>query len=188
MTSILWDIEVELVTAACGKPRGVVQQLLALGADKRFVAWLNEDLGVAGVELFRDGTFQLGGPDRRLLLGVREAGGLIDVLALSSTCRDEWAARTGFATLLGWDLWVQAQLGVRKRLRVFSTPLDWLAGAGEGICVLEWSAETLGMLRSLGERVTLCVDPGAKDKMKSLLSHGGLPRVEAVQMTRGIAA
>lgn len=200
MTSILWDIEAELVTAACGKPRSAVERLVSLGCDRRFVAQLNEDFGPARVALHADGTFAIGGPDQRLLLGVREAGGLVDVLALSSTCRDEWAVRTGLATMLGWDLWLEAQLGQRRRLRVFATPLDWLAGHAPweddgsggpgGICVLDWSAEALGMLRGLGESVTLTVDPGAKDRMKGLLAYGGLPRVEAAPRhhLRGMAA
>lgn len=189
------DLEFDLLAAAAELPWSAWRALLGMGADRPFAASLHGagDLGVGMVSLSGDGALWAPeGPDRRLLLGVREGGELVDVLALSSTCRDEWAARTGQARLLGFDQWEEASRAVladrRARLRVHATPFDWLAAGGNGICVLDWTAEALGMLRGLGERATLAVDPGAKERMKGLLAWGGLPQVEAVQIGREMAA
>lgn len=204
--SELTELERAMLTAACGTPFAAVQMLAGLGADRRFIARLcgQGDLATVGVELSRDGSsFDMGGPTRRLLLAVRdEWGEVIDIAALSSTVRDEWALLIGDGWALGLDCLDRAQdhavraigeagPGRKVRgtvLRVYSTPLDWLAHGGDGICVLDWSARALTELRSLGEGVTLVVDPGAQERLKALLAYGALPRVSAAAVGAGLAA
>lgn len=199
-------LESELLAAAADMPFGAFKMLLALGAERGFAARLRGagDLGVARVEVSADGaTWEPGGATQRLLLGVRDAGGeLIDVVALASHRRDEWALRTGDGWALGLDRLAEAEQardeallraapGKAPRavhLRVFSSPFDWLAAGGAGICVLDWSAMALTSLRALGERVVLDVDAGAQERLRQMLAHGGLPRVEAAARMRGLAA
>jgi hypothetical protein len=162
-----------------GVPRGVLGALTAAG-----------DLAVAQVELARVGTFAFGGPDRRLILAVRDGfGALDDLVAIASHNADEWALRCRGGVLLGESALMdaegrvlrhgsgQASVHGRAALRLFGTPLAWLKGGGEGICVLDWGRGALTRLRGLGEAVTLLCDPGAGERLKAMLLHGGLPRV-----------
>lgn len=203
-----FDLESELASAsALTQPAG--EMLAALGVPRPLICRLNIDgeIGLASVSL-RGGHWEPVGPDRRLLLAVRDGlGELIDIAALASHDRNEWALRTGDGWALGIDHWQAAcqadeeaqakdltardrARDARLRLRVFATPFDWLAAGGAGICVLEWSAMALTNLRLLGERVTLLVDAGARERMQALLAHGGLPRVETARPShvRGLAA
>lgn len=186
------DLEMEMATACAAMPVSAFRQVLALGADQRFAARLHGagDLGAARVSLSRDGaSWEPEGEAPRLLLAVREWGELLDVVALSSGCRDEWALRTGDGWALGIDrlhdvehardLAIAEERRVRAKLRLFANPFDWLAAGGDGLCVLEWGTMALCSLRSLGEGVTLVVEPQAKEKLRALLAWGGLPRVES---------
>lgn len=188
-------LQLEMTAAAAAMPVAAFRQLVSLGCEQRFAARLLGDcaLGVASVTLSRAG-WEPGGPDRRLLLAVHDAAGeLIDIAALASHRRDEWALRTGNGWALGLDQVDRAHARTarekRTTIRLHASPFDWLAAKGEGICVLDWCAASLGELRLLGERVTIETDPGAGGRLKALLAHGGLPRVREVSDFRmGVAA
>jgi hypothetical protein len=49
-----------------------------------------------------------------------------------------WACRTGAACALGEHWLVDAD--ETDELPVTATPFDWLASAGESLCVIDWSA------------------------------------------------
>ena len=178
------------------------QRLLAGGVPGALLAELNGRglIGQARVELSRDGSrFAIGGADARLLLGVTdEAGELVDLVACASHDENQWALLTGYGTMLGAgrlrtvvDAMDEAQLAERPfhaRMRVFATPWDWLRGGGEGICVLDWGRGALADLRMLGEGVTIVVDAGARERMRALLAHGGLPLVAEAPRQLGRAA
>lgn len=151
-----------------GVPAAVVGELCARG-----------DLAVAGIELSASASrFALGGATRRLLLAIRDADGeLLDVVAMSSTCEDEWALWRGAVDLLGEDVLGDAIMAERREVRLFATPMAWLRAPGAGICVLDWNRTALGALRGLRPWQTLVVDPGAKPKLDALLAYGGLPMV-----------
>lgn len=195
------DLEVELAQAAAAMPWAAVLQLEGLGITRRIVAGMTGQIGTGKVELSADGaSWTLGGPDARLIMAVRDdAGELIDLVAVASHCRDEWALRTGDGWALGLSVLAaieqardEAQQLSRRRpvvLRLFGNPLDWLAAGGDGLCVLAWGALALTRLRALGDGVTIQTDnEGQKDRLRALLAHGGLPRVEAVRPVRGLAA
>ncbi|WP_157812517.1 hypothetical protein [Novosphingobium kunmingense] len=200
------DMACELLSAAAAMPWAAVQMLQGMGADRHLIARLSGagDLGVARVELSGNGaTWTPGGATQRLLIGVRDADGeLIDVAALASHCRDEWALRTGDGWALGLDMLAQAEQARDEaqaaaspakppravRLRLFADPFDWMGAGGAGLCVLDWGLPALTALRALGERVTLTVEAGAQERLRQLLAHGGLPRVEAAHQARGLAA
>lgn len=188
------DLDRALLEASARMPFAAMQRLVAMGADRRFVARLHGagDLGVAQVAVTSAGWEPVG-PDRRLLLAVRRDGELIDAAALASHSRDEWALRTGHGWALGMDLIDDAHRALageqkRLRLRLYGTPFDWLAGGGDGLCVLDWSQAALMELRLLGERVTIEVSPGAAERLKAMLAYGGLPRVTETRNGMGIAA
>lgn len=182
-------------------PWPAARALLELGVPRAVVAaaMCNGDLAVADVDLSRDGSrFAFGGPTRRLILGVRAGGALTDLVALSSTCEDEWALYRGAADFLGEDLVGRATVGAWRELRLFGTPMAWLRGGGcyggadatggAGVCVLDWTAGALGALRGLGGGVTLVCDRGARAKLEALLAHGGLPVVAEERPMIGRAA
>lgn len=187
MGAMLSDLERELLVAGGRIGMANLRKLVGMGANRRFIVNLHGAglLGVGKVNL-SGARWEPEGPDHRLLIGVCDGGELVDVVAVSSTCRDEWALRTG----LGWALGAGAidevhkvlasDMGEKKkrvRLRLHATPFDWLAAGGDGLCVLDWCAASLAELRGLGERVTLQVPPGGAERIKGLLAYGGLPRV-----------
>lgn len=200
------DLESELAAAAVQLPFAALEMLWGMGADRRFAARLSGlgDLGLARVELAADGaSWMPEGPDRRLMIAVRDRDGdLIDIVAVASHRRDQWALRTGDGWALGMDQLdetlqardeAQAHAAGGKparvvRLRIWASPFDWLAAGGRGLCVLDWGLPALTALRALGERVVLEVDAGAQERLRALLAHGGLPRVEAAPVVRGMAA
>lgn len=189
-----FDLEHEMLAAAAAMPFSAIQKLIRMGADKRFVAELTgyANMGIGRVALTRTG-WEPEGPERRLLIAVRRLGALLDVVAVASHVRDEWALRTGMGWALGMDAIEDAHIAVgrdekRVRLKLHPTPFDWLAAGGDGVCVLDWCAASLGELRLLGERVTIEVAPGAGERLKALLTHGGLPRVSERTERMGLAA
>lgn len=175
---------------AAARPRWAgVQHLLAMGADARFVGELlgRFDLGIGQVSIGSDGLFVPGGPDRRLLLAVRDASGAVsDVVACASHDPDEWALLTGAGSVLGEDVLEDAARAEHgARVRLFGNPIAWLAGAGSGACVLDWKGAALSQLRALGAKGTLLCDPGASAALKNLLAFGNLPQVRE---TRAVSA
>lgn len=176
----------ELTLSAC-------RALVAGGVPFGTVSALNLDycLALGSVALAGDGrTFEFDGPDRRLLLGVRDAAGtMIDIAALSSGCEDEWALLTGAGDLLGEQALEQAEAQAtiydrRVAVRLYATPMAWLRGGAAGVCVLDWNRSTIARLRGLpgptagrSGQVMLMTDPGAGERLKAMLTHGGLPLV-----------
>ncbi|MGX7926476.1 hypothetical protein ACWPMX_07870 [Tsuneonella sp. HG094] len=183
--------------AELSMPWAAVQALIGMGVPAGFLGSLTGrgDLAVAQVELHRDGTFTFGGPDRRLILAVRDAAGdLVDLLAIASHCADEWALLTRDGDVLGEAVIEAAEARAvahgRAELRLYGTPLAWMRAGGDlpasssgavgrqrGICVTDWGRPAIGRLRALGERVTLICDVGASDRLRAMLAHGGLPIV-----------
>lgn len=163
---------------------GAMQRLhYEIGVPGDFIARLYAagDLAAARVHIEDDGSRW--GPEGnapRLLLGVREGGGLVDVLALDSRNRNAWALRRCDASLLGFDLWARVLVMGEGELRLFATPFDWLAGGGNGICVLTWDAVALAMLRNLGGSISIMVESHHREPLLQRLRWEGLPRVRAV--------
>ena len=79
---------------------------------------------------------------------VMECGDIIDLIAWRSGDPARWFWRTGLGWALGTD-WLTPRWG-NEPVRLFATPLDWLAGAGEGMCILDGSAPEIRELAALG--------------------------------------
>lgn len=165
---------------SCELPFTAVRALLDMGVPAATVGALTGAgmLALADVDLLRGGRFALGGPVRRLLLGVTdEAGDLVDVAALSSSCEDEWALLTGEGAMLSAVAWREAQVRESRELRLHPTPFAWLRNGCSGCAVLELGGAALAMLRSLRPFQTIVTDPGAGPVLEKMLAHGGLPLV-----------
>ncbi|GAA3794660.1 hypothetical protein GCM10022600_15080 [Qipengyuania pelagi] len=171
----------ELNAAIAGMPHPAMSRVLALGAPNRFLGQLVAagDVAAARVSIHRPRRgpelFEIGGPDARLLIGVREQGVLVDICALATHEANQWALRRGDGWCLGYDAWLACETGAARALRIVATPLAWLRGGGAGVCVLDWDIG-VRMLRGLGEGVTLKTDRGAGERLRALLQHGGFAR------------
>lgn len=159
------------------------QRLEALGIEGRFVAELGAAglIGAARVQISPDGRrWERPGPDPRLLIGVRQGGELIDIIAVSTSHPDQVSLRTG----MGWALGAEAiedaaraaMAGRPAVVVLHSDPLAWLCARGEGLVVLDW-ALALPELRHLGEKVTIQCEAGAGERLRARLAYGGLPLV-----------
>jgi hypothetical protein len=155
---------------AMGVPRAVAAQATAAG-----------DIGLMRVSVGHDGLFEPDGSEGRLILAVREYGVLIDQVASSRVSRDSWALRTGQGWCLGFAAFADARLGLRDRLRVLGNPIEWLISGMAGICVLDWSHDSIGQLRGLGSQVTLECEPGAEHSLRDILARDNLPAVVPVK-------
>lgn len=73
-----------------------------------------------------------------MVVPVIERGELLDVIAFRTVEPARWWWRIGVAEMLGYDV-LNCIVWPGDRLRVVSTPLDWIAAAGEAVCILDWS-------------------------------------------------
>lgn len=146
-------------------------------------------IGAAMVHVSADGSrLEPEGPDARLLLGVESGGHLVDVVACSTTCEDEWAMLTGDGDLLGEAALEHAVATNARFLRLHATPMAWLRAGCEGVVITQWNRAALGALRGLPESTTLVVNPGARERMRGMLQFGGLPQVGEDRANYGRAA
>ena len=167
-----------------------VQALIGKGAAAGFVAVMSAtgNLGLVRVIEGRHGwEFAHNGEQGaapRLIIAVRERGILIDMVAISSGNRNQWSLRRGMGYMLGLDhlnrILQERGWGAdaHEVLRVYSTPMDWLAAGGNGICVLDWNLDALHALRCLGPSVMLAADDeNAAKALREVMAHGDLPPV-----------
>lgn len=179
----LHGFALDLAKASACFGYGAMVHLRAMGVPVEFANRLlmQFDLARAKVSVAASGLFEWDGAEAHLLIGVREFGELVDVVAVRSAAPDEWSMLRGDGWVLGHDALFEAKEGLSDLLRVFGTPFDWLRSSGEGICVLDWTAHALAELRGLGPSVTLqCDDHRAAQRLGAVLAWQGLPRVEAV--------
>jgi hypothetical protein len=172
-------------------PWSGAQRLQAGGVPWRTIGELNGAglIGAARVHVSVDGSrFEPEGPDARLLLGSVSGDHLVDVVAMSTTCEDEWAVLTGGGDILGQAALDQAVATNARFLRLHATPMAWLRAGCEGVAVVQWNKAALSALRGLPEGTTLVVDPGARDRLRGLLQYGGLPQVAEDRPNWGRAA
>lgn len=177
---------------AAGVPRAVLAELNAV-----------KDLALARVSIGRDGLFEFGGPDRRIVLGVRNSRReLVDVAALAAGDESQWALWRGAVDLLGQDAIDRAGVFGRDcaelrdrvwgarwiNLRLHATPMGWLRRGMTGACVLTWSPAVIAMLAGLGPHVTLLCDAEVQREVAGRIARGHLPRVaEAGAKERGLS-
>lgn len=179
-----------------GVPRAVLAELMAV-----------KDLALAQVSTGRDGLFEFGGPERRVVMGVRNARcELVDLLALAPGDEASWALWRGAVDLLGETALDRAGVFGRDcaelrdrvwgarwiNLRLHGSPMGWLRAGGptkdNHACVLSWTPAAVAALAGLGPHVTLICDGGAQREVAARIARGHLPRVaEAGVEERGLS-
>lgn len=136
------NLENELNAACRAVRQHHLDRLPTLGVSGRAIGELGQyqlPFGVARVNPLPDSLYEPsdeGSPF--MLMPVIERGGVIDAIAFNTSQPARWLWRIGQGWALGLD-------ELRPRwddgpVPVFATPLEWLANAGQGICVLDWSA------------------------------------------------
>lgn len=176
------DLSFDLAWRSLNFGRQAVRHLTDKGVPVAFVNALLMEyrIATARVTVGKSGLFEFDAGEPHLLIGVTEAGQVIDVCAVRSPTPDKWGLLTGDGWALGHEHFAAARLGTVDKLRIFATPFDWLRGAGAGLCLLDWDAAALGALRGLGPGVTLeCSDARAAELLRRALTWGGLPKVTA---------
>ena len=144
------DLENEMTTAAGRVQQDHLNRMMALGVPGAAIATVGAHqiaFGIALVSPEPSYFYQPGDGTLHVIMPVMEAGELIDLIAWRSSNPARWFWRTGLGWALGADY-----LSPRwddDPVRLFATPLDWLAGAGKGICILDWSAPEIRELSAL---------------------------------------
>lgn len=195
------NLERELNAAASAVRQRHLDQIRGLGVSMAFVAEVGRDhapFGVTAVEAVGGGLYQPGAGMPHLILPVIEDHVLVDLCAVHSSNPSSWLLRTGNGWALGlkdglnrW-LWyspkgvnrfgeVRHQVG--RPTHIFSSPIDWLQGAGEGICVLDWSAPEVRHLDVLPE-VTCSDRETALLLEQALRRPARLPKISTMEVAR----
>lgn len=150
------DLAAELAASAQGLRVTHLRALERMGVIRSTLAGFNRDyqFGVGCVVESSPGLFSFD-PDAapHLLLPVWDHGELIDLVAFRSGNPTGWLLRTG----LGWALGVESGLerhtwGDVVPLAV--SPLEWLQGGCQGLCILDWAAPEVHYL--VGVRHLVC--------------------------------
>lgn len=183
-------LERTLAIAALRMPFAGVAMLETLGVPRGFVGRMTGagDVGRVRCLISADRLWHADESGRpHLAVAVRDEWGVLeDICAFSSDTPDEWALQRGATAMLGRDRFALARSGAADRLRLFATPLDWLRGEGDGICVLDWTKGVLAELRGLGPGVTIaCESRAVADALAGHLRWTGLPRIEALRQAQG---
>lgn len=91
-----------------------------------------------------------------MVVPVVERGEEIDIIAFRTDAPARWWWRVGIAAMLGADL-LDLTFLPGDRLHVVSTPIGWIAAAGEAVCILDWDCPDLE-LAPLRDRDELVCD------------------------------
>jgi hypothetical protein len=193
------DLLAELRTASRAVRQPHLDRLKGLGVSVAWAAQQSHDsglppFGVTAAEDAGDGLYQPSEGALHMVLPVVDDGALVDLVAFRSNDPGNWLLRTGHGWAMGMEqgmsrwLWSapadpsarppRYQLGQPPTL--FSDPLDWLRGGGEGICVLDWGAPEVRYLDVLPELV--CSTPAVRALLIQALSRPArLPKLSILE-------
>jgi len=140
--------------------------------------------GVSCCESVGGGLYQPGEGPLHVLLPVVEDGALVDLCAFRSADPGNWLLRVGNGWALGMDLGLSPHLW--GPVHVFSDPLDWLRGCGEGVAVLDWdSPEIRRQLDAVPEVV--CSTPAVASVLTRALTRPvRIPKI-SIKEARNVA-
>jgi hypothetical protein len=145
------DLEAEMEAASSRVRQEHLSRMLALGVPRASIATLGATqapFGIASAQPDGSHLYQPGDGPTHVVMPVMEMGDIIDLIAWRSTNPAKWYWRTCAGWALGAD-WLNPRWD-EDPVRLYATPLDWLAGAGQGICILDWAAPEVRELASLG--------------------------------------
>jgi hypothetical protein len=198
---MMHNLQRELNAAASAVRQRHLDQIRALGVSMAFLADVGRDhvpFGISAIEPIGGGLYQPGEGMPHLILPVVEEGNLVDLCAVHSSNPSSWLLRSGNGWALGlkdglnrW-LWYspegvnrfgEARHQVGRPTLIFSSPIDWLQGAGEGICVLDWSAPEVRQLDVLPE--VICSDRETALLLERTLHRPvRLPKISVMEVAR----
>lgn len=164
------DIERELQDAAHAVTQAHLRRMVALGVGWPTIGELGRDhygFGVASVCDAGDGLFHPGDGELRLILPVYEDGELLDLCAFRSDDPLDWLLRTGCGWALGLE-WGLCRHTWGDPVPLAVSPLDWLRGGAEGLCILDWDAPELRYLTELPH--IICSTDALADQLKAALA------------------
>ena len=181
------DLHAEMGAAAARVRQEHLDRMLSLGVSGPAIATLGAVQIVFGISPATPEPsyfYQPGDGPAHVIMPVQEEGELIDLVAWRSTNPARWLWRTGLGWALGTDYllprWDDGPV------HLYATPLDWLAAAGEGMCILDWSAPEIRELAALD---TIEADEMIGRKLLAILSKPArLPRVTYRKAARYAAA
>lgn len=164
------DLERELCEAAHAVTHAHLKQMVALGVGWPTIGELGRNhygFGVARMCDAGDGLYHPGDDEPHLILPVFENGELVDLCAFRSDDPLNWLLRTG----CGWALGLEWGLGRHTwgdPVPLAVSPLDWLRGGAEGLCILDWDAPEVHYLADLPHVV--CSSPDLARRLRSALA------------------
>lgn len=145
------NLHAELRQAAEAVTHAHLRRLVDLGITWPTIGELGRDhygFGVVRAREDVDGLFSPGDGDPHLLLPVFEDGELVDLVAFQSDDPTCWLLRNG----TGWALGLEWGLGRHcwgDPVTIALTPLEWLRGGAEGLCILDWDAPEIHYLADI---------------------------------------
>jgi len=181
------DLEAEMFAAGRRVRQKHIDRMISLGvpgASIAVVGSLQVAFGIGSASSDPAYFYQPGEGPAHVIMPVMSDGKMIDLIAWRSCNPARWFWRTGTGWALGTDY-----LGPRwgdEAVRLFATPLEWLAGAGEGICILDWSAPEIRELAALD---TIEAEEMVGRKLLGILSKPArVPRINYRKVVRHAAA
>jgi len=144
------DLKAEVDAALARVKKRDFSSMETLGVPLNAIARLGvkqPQFGLAAIEEHRDGTYSpvddgkiaiivpVMMPDAFEVFGIKcESMEIVDLVAFRSEAPTRWCWRTGEGWALGaWLLHHDAPI------RLVAHPLQWLAAAGEALCILDWN-------------------------------------------------
>ena len=163
------DLAGEMAAANQAAGFAHLRRLNALGVGRHYLAemGLRQSFGSVRATAAEDGVYLPGEGSTHLLLPVVEDGTLVDLCAFRSPAPGAWLLRTG----LGWALGLER--GLERHtwgdpVPIAATPLDWLRGDGEGLCILDWDAPEVRYLDELPE--VICSSEALVAQLRTAIS------------------
>ncbi len=130
--------------------------------------------GVGRVDFQRGRIYEPSGEPHAigaLIVPVYEDAILVDLIALRLLQPSLWKWRVGEAWALGAD---EIQRGTSwdgfTEVELHATPIEWLAAAGKGGCILNWADTTRIRALSSFDRV-IATDPRVIDRLEAILNR-----------------
>lgn len=164
------DLERELREAAHAVTHAHLRRLVALGVGWPTLGELGRDhigFGVVHAVDAGDGLYHPGEGDLHLLLPVYENGELADLVAFRSADPNRWLLRTG----CGWALGLEEGLARHTwgdPVPLSVSPLEWLQGSAEGVCILDWDAPEVHYLADIPHLV--CSSDALATRLRTALA------------------
>ena len=144
------DLEAEMASSISRVRQEHIDRLLALGVPGASIADLGAIQPVFGISHAMPEPsrhYQPGDGPPHVVMPVLDMGDMIDLIAWRTTNPARWFWRTGLGWALGTD-WLLPRWDDGP-VRLFATPLEWMAGAGQGMCILDWNAPEIREMAAL---------------------------------------